>query len=63
MEATARARSYFENYPPSSPQIAILSGSRLLYLLQRNEIEGRTAEQVAQALTNAYGRVAQAATA
>jgi putative YphP/YqiW family bacilliredoxin len=63
VEATARARSYFENYPPSSPQIAILSGSRLLYLLQRNEIEGRSAEEVARALTNAYGRVAQAATA
>ena len=60
-EATARARSYFDGLPPSSPQIAILGGGRLLYLLQRQEIEGRSADQVAQALTSAYERVAQAA--
>ncbi len=63
VEATARARSYFEDFPPSSPQVAILAGGRLLFLLQRNEIEGRTAEQVAQALEKAYERVSQAATA
>src|SRR5436190_18457059 len=54
IEATARARSYFDGLPPSSPQIAILGGGRLLYLLQRQEIEGRSADQVAQALTSAY---------
>src|SRR5262249_51808272 len=32
IEATARARSYFEGFPPSSPQIAILAGGRLLFL-------------------------------
>ena len=62
VEATARARSYFEGFPPSSPQVAILSKGRLLFLLQRNEIEGRSAEQVAQALTSAYERASQAAT-
>ena len=63
VEATARARSYFEEFPPSSPQVAILAGTRLLFLLQRNEIEGRSAEQVAQALASAYERIAPAATA
>src|SRR6266542_6921380 len=62
-EATARARSYFDGLPPSSPQIAILGGGRLLYLLQRQEIEGRSADQVAQALTSAYERVVQTASA
>ena len=62
IEATARARSYFEGFPPSSPQIAILSQGRLLFLLQRHEIEGRSAEQVAQALTNAYEKASQTAT-
>src|SRR5229473_4844309 len=33
-EATARARSYFEGLPPSSPQIAILSKGKLLFMLQ-----------------------------
>jgi putative YphP/YqiW family bacilliredoxin len=63
IEATARARSYFEGFPPSSPQVAILSKGRLLFLLQRHEIEGRSAEQVAQALTSAYERASQAAPA
>jgi len=61
VEATARARSYFESYPPSSPQIAILAKGKLLFLLQRQEIEGRTAEQVSSALTAAYERVGQIA--
>ena len=57
IEATARARSYFEGYPPSSPQVAILSGSRVLFMLQRHEIEGRTPDQVAAALTAAYEKL------
>ena len=56
VEATARARTYFEGKAPSSPQVAILEGGRLLFLLQRQEIEGRTPEQVAAALTAAYSR-------
>lgn len=63
VEATARARSYFGGHPPSSPQIAILKGGELLYLMQRHEIEGRTPEQIAADLTAAYERVAQAAPA
>ena len=57
VEATARARSYFEGQPPSSPQVAILAGGRLLFLLQRQQIEGRSAEQVASALTAAYEKL------
>jgi putative YphP/YqiW family bacilliredoxin len=57
LEATARARSYFGGMPPSSPQVAILEDGKLLFLLQRHEIEGRTADQVAAALTSAYGRL------
>jgi len=63
VEATARARSYFEGRAPSSPQVAVLEGGRLLFLLQRHEIEGRTPEQVAAALTAAYDRLSQKATA
>src|SRR5215469_6207994 len=61
VEATARARSYFEGFPPSSPQVAILAGGKLIYLLQRQQIEGRTADQIASALTAAYEKVAQPA--
>ena len=54
IEATARARSYFGGNPPSSPEVAILGGGKLLFLLQRHEIEGRTAKEIAARLTAAY---------
>jgi putative YphP/YqiW family bacilliredoxin len=60
VEATARARSYFQGFPPSSPQVAILAGGKLLYLLQRQEIEGRSPDQIAAALSSAYEKVAPA---
>ncbi|MDQ6892129.1 MAG: BrxA/BrxB family bacilliredoxin [Acidobacteriota bacterium] len=56
-EATARARSYFEGFPPSSPQIAIMANGRLVHLVQRHEIEGRTPQQIASALTAAYEKL------
>ena|SRR5215813_7624696 len=57
IEATARARSYFSGFPPSSPQVAILARGKLLFLLQRHEIEGRSADQIAAALTAAYEKL------
>ncbi len=54
IEATARARSYFAGNPPSSPQVAILEGGQLRFLLQRQEIEGRSARDIAARLTAAY---------
>ncbi len=62
VEATARARSYFVGIPPSSPQIAILAGGRLVHMIPRQEIEGRTAQQIAAALTAAYEKLGAAAT-
>jgi putative YphP/YqiW family bacilliredoxin len=55
MEATARAREYFAGQAPSSPQVAVLGADgRLLFLLQRQEIEGRSAQHVAARLASAY---------
>jgi putative YphP/YqiW family bacilliredoxin len=61
VEATARVRSYFEGFPPSSPQVAILSNRKVLFMLQRHEIEGRTPDQIAAALTDAYRKLASPA--
>jgi putative YphP/YqiW family bacilliredoxin len=61
IEATARARSYFGGNPPSSPQVAILGGGKLLFLLQRQEIEGTTAREVAARLAAAYDSLPVAA--
>ena len=54
IEATERARSYFSGYGPSSPSIAILKDGELVYMLERYQIEGRDATQIAQELTKAF---------
>ena len=47
LEATQRARSYFAEYPPSSPSMALFKGSEVVEFIPRHRIEGRTAEEVA----------------
>jgi len=54
IEATDRARSYFTGYGPSSPSIALLKDGKLVYMLERYQIEGRDAEQIATELTRAF---------
>ena len=54
--AAQRARSYFVGYPPSSPQIALLKDGRLVFMLERHQIEGRTAEEIAEDLVGAFDK-------
>ena len=54
--ATKRAREYFTGYGPSSPQIALFKEGRLVYMLERFEIEGRGAEEIARDLVAAFDR-------
>ena len=54
IEATERARSYFKPYPPSSPSIGLLKGGELVFMMQRRDIEGRDADQIAAELTKAF---------
>ena len=54
IEATERARSYFTGYEPSSPSIALLKDGKLVWMLERRQIEGRDAGQVANELTTAF---------
>src|ERR1700758_5696073 len=55
-EATERARSYFTGYPPSSPSIALLRDGKLVFMLERCDIEGREAGAIAQDLVAAFER-------
>jgi len=55
-EATAQARSYFTDYPPSSPSIALLRDGKLVYMMERHDIEGRMPEEIAADLTGAFDR-------
>ena len=54
IDATERARSYFTGYGPSSPSIALMKDGQLVYMLERYQIEGRDAHQIAGELTNAF---------
>ena len=54
LDATARARSYFTGYGPSSPQIGLLKDGKLVYMLERHQIEGRSAASIAQDLVAAF---------
>ena len=56
VDATARARSYFTGYPPSSPQIAILKDKKVLFMLERHQIQDRTADQIATELAQAFNQ-------
>lgn len=53
-EATERARSYFTGFGPSSPSIALLGGGKLLYMMERRDIESASAERIAAQLTLAF---------
>ncbi len=54
LEATDRVREFFTGYPPSSPAIALLRDGELVYMMERHQIEGRTAPQIAEDLKAAY---------
>ncbi len=52
--ATQRAREYFTGYAPSSPAIALLKDGELVFMLERWQIEGRSADAIARDLTRAF---------
>lgn len=55
-EATQRARGYFTGYPPSSPAIALLKDGKLLYMMERHQIENQEAGAIAAQLTAAFDK-------
>ena len=54
IEATARARDLMGPYPPSSPSVALLKDGKLVYMMQRRDIETRDALSIASALRAAF---------
>ena len=53
-EATEQARSYFRGYPPSSPSIALLQDGKLVYMMQRSDIETSDPLTIASRLKQAF---------
>jgi bacilliredoxin len=54
IDATDRARQYFLPYPPSSPSIGFLRDGKLVYMMERRDIEVRNAEMIAEELVKAF---------
>jgi putative YphP/YqiW family bacilliredoxin len=54
IDATTQARSYFTPYPPSSPSIALLRDGKVVFMLERKDIEGRDPYGIAEDLTKAF---------
>ena len=54
LEATAKARGYIADIPPSSPSIAFFKDGELVYFMPRHRIEGRDAQQVANDLKGVF---------
>ena len=53
-EATARAREYFTNQPPSSPSFALLRDGTFIHMVHRYQIEGHSPQQIAMRLISAF---------
>ena len=47
LDATAAARRLLVGYPPSSPSIALLKDGDVVFMLERFQIEGRSAPAIA----------------
>ena len=54
IEATEKARGYFTGYPPSSPAVALLQDGKIVYMMERHQIENQEADSIARELTAAF---------
>jgi putative YphP/YqiW family bacilliredoxin len=55
-EPTARARDFLTGYPPSSPSMGLLRDGKLVWMMERWQIEGRPAEEIAADIEAALDR-------
>lgn len=53
-DAVAKARSYFAGFPPSSPQMAILKDGKVVWMMERWQIEGRMPQDIAKDIIGAF---------
>lgn len=52
--AVEQARNYMLPYPPSSPSIALFKDGKLVHMVERHHIEGRTYDMIAGHLKMVY---------
>ena len=56
VDATERAREHMQGFRPSSPSIALFQRGKHVFMLERHQIEGREASDIADDLKGAYDR-------
>ena len=59
VEATDKARSYFTGMRPSSPSVGLMKDGQLVFMLERTQIENRSAQEIASVLTAAFDKFCQ----
>jgi putative YphP/YqiW family bacilliredoxin len=53
-DAVERAREYMTGYPPSSPSMGLFKDGKLVFILQRTDLQQMNEQQVSAALRNAF---------
>ncbi|UEG49789.1 BrxA/BrxB family bacilliredoxin [Ferruginibacter lapsinanis] len=54
VEAVKKIREHLLPYPPSSPSIALFKDGQLVHFIERHNIEGRSAQMIAENLIGAF---------
>ena len=54
VDAVKKIREYLMPYPPSSPAIALFKDGKLVHMIERHNIEGRSADMIAHNLIAAF---------
>lgn len=54
IEAVSKVREHLLPYPPSSPAVALFKDGELVHFIERHQIEGRSAQMIAQNLIAAF---------
>jgi putative YphP/YqiW family bacilliredoxin len=54
VDAVKKIREHLLPYPPSSPSIALFKNGQLVHFIERHNIEGRSAQMIAENLIGAF---------
>ncbi len=54
VDAVKKIREHLLPYPPSSPAIALFKDGQLVHMIERHNIEGRSAQMIADNLMGAF---------
>ncbi len=54
VDAIKKLREHLLPFPPSSPSIALFKDGKLVHFIERHQIEGRSAQAIANNLTGAF---------